>query len=135
MSMAAIALVLLVIPCCVDPRAALVGHPSSLIAAGTGEICSPLAGAANEGRMARVVVSLKGLGAGPDWADGIAQARDRIMSALRGQAVEVTRIYDLIPALGLSVDAAALRILCAHPDVDSVAEDGTSTTGRATSSD
>lgn len=134
MSAAVIARVLLAISCCLDLPALLAGHASTSIAAAAGGACSRLAGAANEGRMVRVVVTLKGLGAGPAWADGIAQARDRIMNALRGQAVEVTHTYDLVPALALSVDAVALRILCAQPDVENVAEDGTSTTGRATRS-
>lgn len=79
--------------------------------------------------MIPVVVTLKGLGTGPAWAERIAHARERVKRALQGHHVVITREYDLIPALALSVDDRALRILRAHPDVESVAEDGTSAPG------
>jgi len=74
----------------------------------------------------RVVVTLKGLEAGPEWAERIAAARARVMRALAGHRVEINREYDLVPALALTVDSDALRILRAHPDVAGVAEDGVS---------
>jgi hypothetical protein len=75
----------------------------------------------------RVIVTLKGLEAGPAWAERIARARDRVMLALKGHHVEVNREYDLVPALALTVDDEALRILRSHPDVAAVEEDRTST--------
>jgi hypothetical protein len=79
----------------------------------------------------RVIVTLKGLEAGPPWAGRIAQARERVMRALEGRPVEVNREYDLIPALSLTVDGESLRILRSHPDVASVVEDGTTVPGGA----
>jgi len=77
----------------------------------------------------RVIVTLKGLEAGPEWADRIAQARARVMGALKDHRVVVNRVYDLVPALALTVDDDALRVLRSHPDVASIADDGTSTPG------
>jgi len=77
----------------------------------------------------RVIVTLKGLEAGPAWAERIARARERVMLALKNHHVEINREYDLIPALALTVDNEALRILRSHPDVAGVAEDGASTPG------
>ena len=54
--------------------------------------------------MIPVVVTLKGLGAGPAWAERIAQARERVKRALQGHHVVINREYDMIPALALSVD-------------------------------
>jgi hypothetical protein len=87
-----------------------------------------VAEAAN-GDMVRVIVTLKGLEAGQVWAPRIADARERVLKALVGHKVTIDREYDLIPALALSVDGAALRILQSHPDVASVAQDGMSVPG------
>ena len=77
----------------------------------------------------RVIVTLRGFEAGPAWAERIAAARERVLRALQGHHVEINRTYDLVPALALTVDSDALRILRSHPDVAGVAEDGISTPG------
>ena len=110
---------------------------AALAAAGA-MVAAPSSRAADESaeaqsqRGVRVIVTLKGLEAGSGWADRIAQARERILRTLAGHHVEVNRQYDLVPALALTVDDAALRILRAHPDVASVVEEGMSTPGGAT---
>lgn len=81
--------------------------------------------------MRRVIVTLKNLEAGPAWAAKISSARERVLEAIGGHQFEINRTYDLIPALALSVDVQALRILQQHPDVASVADDGGMTPGDA----
>ena len=96
---------------------------------GTGEMALMFANARKGENLHRVVVSLKGLEAGPAWAERIARSRERVMNALRGHHAQVNREYDLIPALALTVDDAALEVLRSHPDVSTIAEDGTTTPG------
>lgn len=79
--------------------------------------------------MHRVIVNLKGLEAGQAWATKIADARERVLKAISGHRFEINRTYDLIPALAITVDEEALRILRAHPDVASVADDGSTLPG------
>jgi hypothetical protein len=85
---------------------------STLAAASVSALLSVSAFAAGTGSdMIPVVVTLKGLGTGPAWAERIAHARERVKRALQGHHVVITREYDLIPALALSVHDRALRIL------------------------
>jgi cytosine/adenosine deaminase-related metal-dependent hydrolase len=107
---------------------------AALVVAGTTFVASSSRAAdeaaeAQSERRIRVIVTLKGLEAGPAWAERIAQARERVLRALAGHHVEINRQYDLVPALALTVDDEGLRILRSHPDVAGVAEEGTSTPG------
>ncbi len=83
---------------------------------------APDASVASASRFHRVVIAMKDIQAG-DTAH-IAAARRRILDAIAPYRHRVNRSYDAIPALALSVDDAALRVLQTHRDVASIAEDG-----------
>ena len=77
---------------------------------------------ASASRLHRVIVAMKGIPAGEPAR--IAAARQRILDAIAPYRHRVNRSYDAIPALALTVDDDALRVLQMHPDVASVADDG-----------
>ncbi len=69
----------------------------------------------------RVIVTLK-----PATGSSIAQAQNTVIKALKKHRYTVTRKYQSLPQMALSVDAKALAVLKAHPLVVQVAEDGLS---------
>jgi hypothetical protein len=73
--------------------------------------------------MHRVIVTLKGVGAGKEAAAEIAKAQDQLLKDLSAFGIKLERRYDMLPQLTLTVNDKGLDALKAHPGVAGVARD------------
>jgi hypothetical protein len=94
----------------------------------SGQLVADAAKSKAGSKMQRVIVTLKGIGAGPAAVAAIAAAQDRLLADLKrqGHAVVVERKYSMTPQLALAASSKAISALRRRSDVSSVQADGLS---------